>query len=273
MASTISTPVEPYTSNATSSSAAAESSTSLAPSTTASSSSQPQSSQPSSLVVHHLNDSRSQRILWLLEELQLPYSIKRYQRTSAGLAPSELLAVHPLGKSPVITDNGRTIAESGAIVDYILDRYGASRFAVTDYDERLSVNYYVHAAEGSFMPPLVMLQIFKAVREKTPWLVRPVATAITNAVESSYLNATLQHLFELVEQQLKANRAKGFDFIVGGHLTAADFMMLFPLEGAKYGRLSMGSETSQWVERVHARDAYKRALQKGGEYSYAKSKM
>ena len=115
------------------------SATASAMATTDSAPAQPKT--PTNLVLHHLNDSRSQRILWLLEELQLPYTITRYQRV-AGLAPPELLAVHPLGKSPVITDNGRTIAESGAIVDYIIERYGADRMAVSDYDERLSVNYW-----------------------------------------------------------------------------------------------------------------------------------
>ena len=277
MASTDSTPVVAYSaphsphSEAVANTAAT---TTPPPPTAAASLTQPPSQPrlPTNLVLHHLNNSRSQRILWLLEELQLPYTIKRYQRTAGELAPPELLAVHPLGKSPVITDDGRTVAESGAIVDYIIERYGSDRMTASDYDERLAVNYWSHAAEGSFMPPLVMLQVFKAVREKTPWGVRIIASAITNAVETSFLNPTLTKLFELSESQLKANRAKGSGFFVGSHLTAADFMMLFPLEAVASGRgaVKLGSETKGWVDRMHARDAYKRALQKGGEYAYAK---
>ena len=273
MASNDSTPVEAF--HAASSSTAPTTTIASTQSISTASSSQPQSVQPSNLVVHHLNNSRSQRILWLLEELQVPYTIKRYQRTSADLAPPELLAVHPLGKSPVITDNGRTVAESGAIVDYIIELYGADRFTVNEFDERLSANYWSHFAEGSVMPPLTMLQVFKAVREKTPWGVRFIAAAITHAVETSYINPTVQKQFDYIEQTLKANRAKGSDFFVGRHLTAADFMMLFPLEavaaaGGRGAGPTLGSETKQWVGRMHARDAYKRALQKGGEYAYAK---
>ena len=266
----VSTPVEAFNNVVTPPSTAVEGVASALPAVTASSSSA--SAPSSSIVVHHLNNSRSQRILWLLEELQVPYSIKRYERVN-GLAPAELVAVHPLGKSPVITDSGHTIAESGAIVDYLIQRYGGERFSASDEQERLSLSYWSHAAEGSFMPPLVMLQIFKTVREKTPWAVRFVASGITNAVEGSYINPTVEKQLALVERTLKEQRAKGSDFFVGRHLTAADFMMLFPMEGIAAGgrgTLSLEGEGKQWVQRVHARDAYKRALQKGGEYAYAK---
>ena len=141
------------------------------PSASASTSS---SSSSSSLVVHHLNDSRSQRILWLLEELAVPYSIRKYLRTPGGLAPPELFDVHPLGKSPVISDGGRVVAESEVIVDYLIRHYGpALSPSPTDEDEQLSVAYWSAMAEGSVMGPLVMLRVFHTVETKSPWLVRP----------------------------------------------------------------------------------------------------
>ena len=129
-----------------------------------------------------------------------------------------------------------------------------------------------HASEGSLMPPLVMLRLFSAVREKAPWYVRPVAVGITQAMESGYVMPTLKPWFEMIEKHLAERRAAGSDFFVGTHMTAADFMMMFPLEAAKSGRggIVLGSETKQWVDKMHAREAYKRGLQKGGEYAFAK---
>ena len=280
MSASESTPVEPYNvTPTTKTTATAPSSTSTTATSTTPATSTPSTPAPSTqptptpnIVLHHLEDSRSQRILWLLEELAVPYTIKRYSRTKSGLAPAELLAVHPLGKSPVITDSGRTVAESGCIVDYLLETYGGGRFDARTYDDRLAVKYWSHMSEGSLMPPLVMLKVFAGVREKAPWLVRPVASGIANAVESAFINPTVQHLFDFIERHVKQQRANKSDFFVGEGLTAADFMMLFPLEAAKVGRgsLPLGEETKVWVDRMHARDAYKMALQKGGEYAYAK---
>ena len=222
------------------------------------------------VVVHHLQDSRSQRIVWLLEELHTPYEIKKYMRVK-GLAPPELLQVHPLGKSPVITDRGRTIAESGVIVDYLIQHYGPSMAAsATDEDERLAVAYWSQMAEGSLMGPLVMLRVFNTVKEKAPWYVRPVAKGISDNVDALYLTPTLTALFAYIETQLQAQKAKGSDFFVTNHLTAADFMMLFPLEAASQRAPStMGEATKAWVRRMHARPAYKQGLEKGGEYAFA----
>ena len=234
-----------------------------------SSSSPTRSGEP--VVVHHLQDSRSQRILWLLEELGTPYVIQKYLRVK-GLAPPELLQVHPLGKSPVITDHGRTIAESGVIVDYLIQHYGPQLAASsTDEDERLAVAYWSQMAEGSLMGPLVITRVFSTIKTDAPWYVRPIVQRISDAVDSNYLTPTLTSLFNFIEAQLQQQKANGSDFFVTHHLTSADIMLLFPLEAAvSRAPKTMGEATKAWVHRMHQRDAYKRGLEKGGEYAFAK---
>jgi glutathione S-transferase len=206
------------------------------------------------ITVHHLNDSRSQRILWLLEELGLPYEIKPYQRdATTRLAPPELTAVHPLGKSPVITDNGRTIIESGAIVDYIIRRYGGGRLQPAPetpaYDDYVQ---WLHYAEGSAMLPL-MINLY-AMR------LGAAAAPLTPRIESEIAN----HL-GYVDSALK-----GRQFLVGDSLTGADIQMSFVGEVAgAFGKRAAYPNLDKWVARLHERPAYKKALERGGAYSLA----
>ncbi len=215
------------------------------------------------IVVHHLNNSRSQRVLWLLEELGAPYEVKRYQRDAKTmLAPPELKSVHPLGKSPVITDDGATIAESGAIVEYLVERYGNGRLRpAAGTPARLRYNYWMHYAEGSLMPLLVMKLIFSFLPRQVPALIRPVAKAIVKGVNDRFLGPNLTLHFSYIESELGKN-----EWFAGEELSAADIQMSFPLEAA----LARGGATppriKAFVERVQARPAYKRALERGGPF-------
>ncbi len=219
------------------------------------------------LVVHHLNNSRSQRILWLLEELGVPYEIKRYERDRATmLAPPALTQVHPLGKSPVITDGGHTIAETGAIVEYILGAYGEGRLAPpAGSEDRLRYTYWLHFAEGSAMPPLVMTLLFTEMPKRAPALVRPVARMIAKTVLTSYLAPQIERQLDLMEAELARS-----PWFAGAGLTGADILMSFPVEAAANRRgLGTRPRLAEWLRTVHARPAYQRALQKGGPYAYA----
>ena len=207
------------------------------------------------LVVHHLNDSRSQRILWLLEELGVAYEIKRYERdATTRLAPPELLAVHPLGKSPVITDEGRTIHESGAIVDYIIRRHGGGRLAPAIGSEAYETyNQWLHYAEGSAMLPL-MLQLYTS-------RLGEAAAPLKPRIESE----TANHL-GYVDRALA-----GKSWLLGEELTGADINLIFVGEVAGvFGRFPQYPNIQAWVERAQARPAYKAALEKGGTYAYAR---
>jgi glutathione S-transferase len=219
------------------------------------------------ITVHHLNNSRSQRVLWLLEELGVPYEVKRYQRNAKTmLAPAELRAVHPLGKSPVITEGDRTVAETGAIVDYILGEYGQGRLIPpAGTDERLRYTYWLHFAEGSAMPPLVMTLLFGEIPKRVPALIRPVARMIGNNVTSSYLRPMIDSQQSLMEAEL----GRG-GWFAGSEFTAADVMMSFPIEAATArGGLGANKLLTAWLARIHARPAYQAALRKGGEYAFA----
>jgi len=219
------------------------------------------------ITVHHLNNSRSQRVLWLLEELEVPYEIKHYQRDAKTmLAPPELRAVHPLGKSPVITDGDRTIAETGAIIEYLVDRHGGGRLApAPGSDDRLKWTYWLHYAEGSAMPPLLLKLIFTALPARAPGLMKPIVKSISN-----------QALGRLVEPQLKAHTdywdqaLAETGWFAGPEFSAADIMMSFPLEAAVQ-RAGAGSKPNvkAFLERIHARPAYRKALERGGPYAYA----
>jgi glutathione S-transferase len=219
------------------------------------------------IIVHHLNNSRSQRILWLLEELNLPYEIKRYQRDpKTMLAPPELRAVHPLGKSPVIVDGDLTVAESGLIIEYLADRYGAGRLIPAHgTPERLRCNYWLHYAEGSAMPPLLLKLVFRRVETApAPFFVRPIAKGIAAKVQQGFVDPQIGlHLSYLEGELAKADGFGGHDFSV------ADIAMSFPLEAAaarggldgRYPRLQA------FLQRIHTRPAYQRALERGGDYS------
>ena len=204
------------------------------------------------IVVHHLNDSRSQRILWLLEELGLPYEIKIYQRdATTRLAPPELTAVHPLGKSPVVTEGGATIAESGAIIDYVLRHHGAGRLAppvgTPDYEAH---QQWLHYAEGSAMLPLMLNMYVARLGEAGGPLQPRIQSEIANHL--SYVDRALE----------------GRDYLMGKDLTAADIQMSFVGEVAgAFGRFETYPNIAAWVERFQARPAYRQALDRGGPYN------
>jgi glutathione S-transferase len=217
------------------------------------------------LTVHHLNNSRSQRVLWLLEELGVPYEIVRYQRQPNMLAPPELHVVHPLGKSPVITDGGNTIAESGAIIEYIVGNYGDGRLIPPPQTpERLRYTYWLHYAEGSAMPPLLLKLIFSMMPRRAPLLMRPVVNRIANQALTTLVNPQLRQHMTYWESELGKS-----EWFAGNEFTAADIQMSFPLEAASArAGLDKGHPNAMaWLERIHARPAYARALEKGGPYT------
>lgn len=216
------------------------------------------------LTVHHLNNSRSQRVLWLLEELDVTYEIVRYQRQPSMFAPKELRAIHPLGKSPVIADNGNIIAESGAIVEYIVDTYGNGRLIpASKTPERLRYTYWLHYAEGSAMPLLLQKLLFTLGPRRAPALMRPFVKAVFD-----------QPLKQLIDPQLKQHigfwegELSKTEWFAGDDFTAADVQMSFPLEAAsaRAGLDESYPKAMAFLKRIHARPAYIRALEKGGPY-------
>ncbi|NML96423.1 glutathione S-transferase [Paraburkholderia sp. RP-4-7] len=218
------------------------------------------------LIVHHLNNSRSQRVLWLLEELGVPYEIKRYERDpKTMLAPPELRAVHPLGKSPVITDDGQTIAESGAIIEYLVDKYGQGRFApAAGTPERLRYTYWMHYAEGSAMPPLLLkLVALRIASAPMPFFAKPIARKIASTLQSSFIDPQLKLHLGYINKELGAT-----GWFVGNDFTAADVQMSFPLEAAtaRGGMEGQIPAVVDFLKRIHARPAYQRALERGGKY-------
>jgi len=216
------------------------------------------------IIVHHLNNSRSQRLLWLLEELGVPYDIKRYQRDpKTMLAPPELRQVHPLGKSPVITDGEVTLAESGAIMEYVLEKYGRGRLMPrAGTPERLRYTFWMHFAEGSAMPPLVMKLVLDRMA-RAPFLVRPVAKAIAAKVKKGFVEPNINRQLDYMEGEL--NKSTWF---AGDEFTAADIQMSFPLEAAaaRAGLNASKPKLTEFLARIHAREAYRAALERGGEF-------
>lgn len=218
------------------------------------------------IVVHHLENSRSQRILWLLEELAVPYEVRRYARDrKTMLAPAELKAVHPLGKSPVITDDGEVIAETGAIIEHLVERHGQGRLMPSPGSAaHRRYRYWLHYAEGSLMPLLVMKLIFsKTTVAPTPWLIRPIAKAIANGVGQWYLDPNLKLHLDVIEQGLSAT-----GWFAGDQLSAADIIMSFSLEAAvaRGGAASGYPNIHAFLSRIQSRPAWKSALAKGGPY-------
>ncbi len=221
------------------------------------------------VIVHHLNNSRSQRVLWLLEELGVPYEVKRYERDSATmLAPQSLRAVHPLGKSPVVSDGDETVAESGAIVEYLVARYGSGRLIPpAGTPERLRYTYWLHYAEGSAMPPLLLKLVFTRIEgAPVPFFVKPIVRRIVDTAMTSFINPQLGKHLDYMESEL----GRGTWF-AGEEMTAADVQMSFPLEAAasRAGLDNSRPRLMAFLERIHARPAYRRALERGGEYAYA----
>ncbi|WP_186169199.1 glutathione S-transferase family protein [Burkholderia gladioli] len=219
------------------------------------------------LTVHHLNNSRSQRVLWLLEELGVPYELKRYQRDpKTMLAPPELRAIHPLGKSPVLTDEGFTLAESGAIIEYLVERYGEGRFAPPPgTPQRLRYTYWLHYAEGSAMPPLLLkLVALRIAQAPMPFFARPIARKISSTLQSSFVDPQLKLHLGYVDAALRET-----GWFVGDSFSAADVQMSFPLEAAasRADTLAQLPAIRAFLERIHARPAYQRALERGGPYA------
>ena len=222
------------------------------------------------IIVHHLNNSRSQRILWLLEELGLDYEIKKYQRDpKTMLAPAELRAIHPLGKSPVITDGDTMVAESGAIIEYLIEQYGQGRFIppAGTPDKRL-YTYFLHYAEGSAMTPLLMKLVFDRVESSPmPFFAKPIAKGIAHKVKSSYIMPQIAQHLQYLENEL-GKRA----WFAGADFTAADIQLSFVLEAAS-ARGGLGEtypKLFDFLKRIHARPAYQRALERGGKYELIK---
>jgi glutathione S-transferase len=221
------------------------------------------------ITVHHLNNSRSQRVLWLLEELGLDYEVKRYERDAETmLAPASLKAVHPLGKSPIVTDGDHVVAESGAIVEYLVERHGGGRLIPpAGSDDRLRYTYWMHYAEGSAMPPLLLKLVFDRIADAPmPFFIRPIARAIVAKAMSAFIGPQIQLHFDYIESELGKST-----WFAGEEMTAADILMSFPLEAAA---MRAGLDRSRprlhaWLERIHARPAYRRALEKGGPYDFA----
>lgn len=216
------------------------------------------------LTLHHLDHSRSQRVLWLLEELELPYDIKLYTRDrQTMLGPAELKKVHPLGKSPVITDGDLTLAESAAILEYLLDRYGSGRLAPpVGSPEHLRFRYWMHYAEGSAMPPLLLKLVFDRVASgPMPFFVRPVARAIANGANKAFIGPQLKLHLDYMESELGKSL-----WFAGDEFSAADIQMSFPLEAAqsRAGLDASRPRLSAFLQRIRERPAYQRAIARGG---------
>lgn len=216
------------------------------------------------ITVHHLENSRSQRILWLLEELGLEYEVKRYNRNpKTMLAPPELEQVHPLGKSPVITDGDTTVAETGAIIEYLVARAGGKLAPTPGTPEHLDYVYWLHYAEGTLMPLLVMKLVFGRLgKAPMPLPLRPFGKMIAHGVNQKFLGPRVKSNLAFINDELGKRQ-----WLVGDELTAADIMMSFPLEAAQArGGLGDYPNVAKFVERVHAMPGYKQALERGGPY-------
>ena len=219
------------------------------------------------ITVHHLNNSRSQRVLWLLEELELPYEIVHYQRDpKTMLAPPELRKVHPLGKSPVVTtDEGLVLAESGAIIETVIERYGQGRLApVTGSEQALRYRYWLHYAEGSAMPPLLLKLIFDKIENaKMPFFIKPIAKGIAGKAKAGFVSPNIRTHLDFMEGELGRS-----DWFAGTEFTGADIQMSFPVEAARArgGLNESRPRLMAWLARIHARPAYQRALERGGPY-------
>lgn len=222
------------------------------------------------ITVHYLEKSRAHRALWLLEELGLDYEVKTYRRTKDFRAPESLKAVHPLGKSPVIEDDGRVVAESGAITEYLVERYGGESLRpAAGTEERLRYTYWMHYAEGSAMPLLVMKLIFSRLPAQMPFVLRPVARMISGGVNGKLIDPQLADHLALWKTELARD-----GYFAGKEFSAADIAMSFPVE-AGLTRIADGRDVAvlrRWLEAIRARPAYQRAITRGGDtYGYSKT--
>jgi glutathione S-transferase len=218
------------------------------------------------IIVHHLNNSRSQRVLWLLEELGVEYELKHYERDRRTMmAPASLRAVHPLGKSPVISDGNLVIAESGAIIEYLIDRHGQGRLKPPPGStDQLRYTYWLHYAEGSAMSPLLLALLFgRLPRGPMPFFVRPIVRQVSEKVLATYVRPQLKSHLDFMEGELEKST-----WFAGEEFTGADIQMSFVVEGAaaRAGLDASRPKLWSWLQRIHARPAYLRALEKGGPY-------
>lgn len=216
------------------------------------------------IIVHHLNNSRSQRILWMLEELELSYEIKKYERDPVTmLAPAALKRVHPLGKSPVLTDGDNTLAESGAIIEYLVNTYGKGKFRPANGSkEELKYTYWLHYAEGSAMSPMLLGLIFSKIpKQPAPFFIKPMLKAICGKILSSFVNPQIKMHSEYMESELGKST-----WFAGNEFSAADVQMSFPVEAALARSGQNYPKLKAFVEKIYSRPAYKRALEKGGPY-------
>jgi glutathione S-transferase len=221
------------------------------------------------IVVHHLNNSRSQRVLWALEELGVPYEVKQYERDpKTNLAPASLKNIHPLGKSPVITDGKITVAESGAIIEYLAQTYGQKDFIPEAQSEaHRQYLYWLHFSEGTLMPQLLLKLIFeKIVKHAMPFLIKPIAKGIMKKIMTGYVGPNIKGNLDFIESHLKNN-----EWFAGHQLSGADIQMSFPLEAWLSRNTSENNypEIIAYAKRFQARDSYQRALKSGGTYDYA----
>ena len=220
------------------------------------------------ITIHHLNDSRSQRVLWLLEELGVPYEVKRYQRDARTmLAPPALKAIHPLGKSAVLDDGETRMAETGAIIEYLLETHPASGLRpAAGTAEARRFTYWLHYAEGSAMTPLLLKLIFTAIPGRVPFLARGVAKGISRAMDANMIGPQITAHTAYWEAELSRS-----EWFAGDAFSAADIMMSFPVEAAG-SRIGYGADKPRlkaFLQKIHARPAWQRALERGGPYSYA----
>ncbi len=217
------------------------------------------------ITLHHLENSRSQRVLWLLEELGVDYDIKIYKRDKkTSLAPAALKKVHPTGKSPVIEHGGNVIAETGAILEYLVEHHGGALAPDRASPDYLRYKYWIHAAEGSYAGPMVlMLMLNRMESAPMPFFAKPIARRLTKGVRDGYLDHTLKALFDNLHDELGRS-----DWLAGNEITAADIAMSFPMEGfAARGDIKRYPRIRAFLDKIHARPAYLRAVERGGPYA------
>jgi glutathione S-transferase len=214
------------------------------------------------LVVHHLNASRSQRILWALEEIGVPYELRQYQRDpKTMLAPKELRNVHPLGKSPVVQDGNRILAESGAILEYLVETYGA-QLRPSDPDALLQYRFWLHYAEGSAMPPLLLKLVSEKIRTApVPFFLKPVVGQVAAQLNKQFIDEQLRTHLDFIESELGKR-----EWFAGSTFSAADIQMSFPVAAALARGGSGKPHMQAFANKIHARPAYKRAIEKGGPF-------
>ena len=217
------------------------------------------------LTVHHLDNSRSQRVLFVLEELGVPYEIRRYRRDAKTmLAPASLRQVHPLGKSPVLTDGALTLAETGAIMEYLAATYDDGTLMPADAEARRRVTYYLHYAEGSLMPLMLLSLVFARLPRQAPLLLRPLLKRVAAGVQGRFVGPQMALHLDYLEAELA-----GRPWFGGDRFTLADAQMSFPVEIAGLRLRKLGAarpRLQDWLDRVRRRPAYARALDRGGPY-------